>query len=248
MPSHPEAAPTPSLQVIAMHGWAGDGLGWELLRRELAAPGWQWQCGERGYGGRTPELPEWAPSGRRVLIGHSMGPHLLPPSLLAQAEAVVLLASFARFLPPGREGRRLQTALDGMAAQLAEGPDESEAAHRAQQLLQAFLVKAAEPDPPDLLPHGPAAHPVGPEGRRLLREDLERLAASEDLPPGFPTDVPVLIVEAGADRIVVPEARALLRERLPRAQVLTFDGAGHCLLQAPLASELRRWITGTLGP
>jgi pimeloyl-[acyl-carrier protein] methyl ester esterase len=248
MPSPPEASPASSLQVIAMHGWAGDGLGWDLLRQELAAPGWHWQSGERGYGGRTPELPQWAPSGRRLLIGHSMGPHLLPPSLLEQAEAVVLLAGFARFVPPGREGRRLQTALDGMAAQLAEGPDESHTALRAQQLLQAFLAKAAEPDPADLLPHGPASQPVGPEGRRLLREDLERLAASEDLPPGFPEGVPVLIVEAGADRIVVPEARALLRDRLPHAEVLTFDGAGHCLLQAPLASELRRWITGTLRP
>jgi pimeloyl-[acyl-carrier protein] methyl ester esterase len=246
MSSPPEASP--SLQVIAMHGWAGDGLGWELLRRELCSPGWRWDSGERGYGGRPPERPEWAPSGRRLLIGHSMGPHLLPPSLLAQAEAVVLLAGFARFVPPGREGRRLQTALDGMAARLAEGPDENEAAQRAQKLLQDFLVKAAAPDPPDLLPSGPASQPVGPEGRRLLRDDLARLAASDDLPPGFPTDVPVLIVEAGADRIVVPEARALLRQRLPAAEVLTFENAGHCLLQAPLASELRTWITRTLGP
>jgi pimeloyl-[acyl-carrier protein] methyl ester esterase len=55
-------------------------------------------------------------------------------------------------------------------------------------------------------------------------------------------------VEAGADRIVGPEARALLRERLPHAEVLHFEGAGHCLLQAPLPAELRRWITGALGP
>ncbi len=248
MPSPPEAAPASSLQVIAMHGWAGDGLGWDLLRQALAMPDWHWQCGERGYGGRTPEHPQWAPGGRRLLIGHSMGPHLLPPSLLEQAEAVVLLASFARFLPPGREGRRLQTALAGMAAQLAEGPDESDTARRAQRMLQAFLEKAASPDPPELLPHGPASQPVGPEGRRRLRDDLERLAACVDLPPGFPGGVPVLIVEAGADRIVGPEARALLRERLPHAAVLSFEGAGHCLLQAPLPTELRRWITGTLGP
>jgi pimeloyl-[acyl-carrier protein] methyl ester esterase len=106
----------------------------------------------------------------------------------------------------------------------------------------------ASPDPPELLPQGPASQPVGPEGRRRLRDDLERLAACADLPPGFPEGVPVLIVEAGADRIVGPEARALLRERLPHAEVLHFEGAGHCLLQAPLPEELRRWITGTLGP
>ncbi|MCS5691163.1 alpha/beta hydrolase [Cyanobium sp. FGCU-6] len=247
MPPPPEAAPASSLQVIAMHGWAGDGLGWDVLRRDLTAPGWHWSCGERGYGGRTPGLPAWAPSGRRLLIGHSMGPHLLPPSLLAQAEAVVLLASFARFVPPGREGRRLQKALAGMAAQLEEGPEEHESAQRAQQLLQTFLQQAAAPDPPELLPRGPASRPVGPEGRRRLRQDLDRLAASEDLPPGFPGAVPVLIVEGGADRIVGPEARALLRDRLPQAEVLSFEGAGHCLLQAPLASELRRWIGRTLG-
>ena len=236
------------LHVIAMHGWAGDGSGWEPLRRDLAGPSWRWDSGERGYGGAPPRVPAWAPEARRLLITHSMGPHLLPPALVAQAEAVVLLAGFARFVPPGRDGRRLSTALAGMAAQLADGPDETTAALRAQDLLQTFLAEAAAPDPVELLPPGPASQPVAAAARRRLRDDLERLAQIRDLPEGFPAAVPVLIVEAGEDRIVAPAARALLRQRLPDAEVIDLAGAGHALLQAPLVALLHDWIARRLRP
>ena len=64
--------------------------------------GWRWQTGERGYGAFAPRVPTWsdAPAKlRRVVIGHSLGPHLLAPQVLQRADAVVLLASFAAFIP-----------------------------------------------------------------------------------------------------------------------------------------------------
>ena len=126
MPSPPEAAPASSLQVIAMHGWAGDGLGWDLLRQALAAPDWHWQCGERGYGGRTPDHPQWAPGGRRLLIGHSMGPHLLPPSLLEQAEKLEQL----RALHLGAAIQVLETESAGVGVDTPEDVPRAEAALR----------------------------------------------------------------------------------------------------------------------
>lgn len=233
-----------SLQVIAMHGWAGDGTNWTPWREVSAPLGWHWACGERGYGPHPPLSPTWQAAGRRVVIGHSMGPHLLDAAVLAEAEAVVLLAGFGRFVPPGAEGRRVRAALAAMAAQLAEGPSEAEAALRAQSLLRRFLAEAASPDPPELLPPGPADEPVAAAGRARLRHDLALLERSEGLPAGFPTDARVLIVEADADRIVGPQARALLRQALPRAEVVSLPGAGHCLLRSPVMAPVLDWLQG----
>jgi len=233
------------LQVIAMHGWAGTAAGWEPWRVEAEARGWLWHSGERGYGGAAPCLPAWEPGGLRVLISHSMGFHLLPPSLLAAAERVVLLAGFGRFVPAGRQGRQLRAALAGMAAALAEGPDAQETAHRAQALLRAFLERAAEPDPPGLMPPGPAGQPVGAPARQRLRDDLARLEVCEDLPSGFPEGVPVLLVEAGDDRIVAPEMRELLRQRLPQAERLLLPAAGHAFLSTPPLAAVLQWLERT---
>jgi pimeloyl-[acyl-carrier protein] methyl ester esterase len=230
------------VQVIAMHGWAGEAGNWDPWRQASAPMGWRWSCGERGYGGKTPLSPRWSGAGRRVLLSHSMGVHLLEEEVLAAAEAVVLLAGFGRFVPPGPEGRRLRTALAGMAAELADGPGEAEAALRAQQLLRRFLAEAASPDPPELLPPGPADGPVAAAGRARLRADLAVLARCDGLPPGFPAAAPVLIVEAEADRIVVPRARALLRQALPQAEVLSLQGAGHALLRSPVIPPVLEWV------
>ncbi|KEF43029.1 MAG: hypothetical protein ER33_02145 [Cyanobium sp. CACIAM 14] len=230
------------VQVIGMHGWAGDGANWGPWLEATAPLGWQWSCGERGYGARSPVDPAWSGAGRRVVIGHSMGAHLLDPEVLAAADAVVLLAGFGRFVPPGPAGRRLRAALAGMAAELADGPSEIEAALRAQALLRRFLAEAARPDPYELLPPGPADAPVGTAGRARLRRDLALLERCEGLPPGFPAGVPVLIVEAEADRIVSPPVRALLRQELPQAEVLRLEGAGHCLLRGPLMAPVIDWL------
>jgi pimeloyl-[acyl-carrier protein] methyl ester esterase len=175
--------------VIAMHGWSGTAAGWEPWRAEAEARGWRWRGGERGYGAEPPFLPDWGPEGLRVLITHSMGAHLLPPSLLANAERVVLLAGFGRFVPPGREV----------------------------------------------------------DARRRLRHDLALLEATADLPKGFPEQVPVLLVEAGDDRIVGPKVRELLRQRLPAAERILLPTAGHAFLTSPPLAAVLQWLERT-GP
>ncbi|MDM7952592.1 MAG: alpha/beta fold hydrolase [Cyanobium sp. CZS 25K] len=236
-----------SLQVIAMHGWAGDGANWTPWQEVSAPLGWRWSCGERGYGPNTPVVPAWNGDGRRVVIGHSMGPHLLSADVLADADAVVLLAGFGRFVPPGTEGRRVRAALAAMAAELAEGPSEAETAIRAQSLLRRFLAEAASPDPPELLPPGPADQPVGAAGRERLRQDLALLERSDGLPAGFPSGARVLILEAEADRIVGPQVRALLRQALPQAEVVSLPGAGHCLLRSAVMAPVLDWLQGLGG-
>ena len=229
----------PPLQVIAMHGWAGDARCWELWRAATINHNWHWQCGERGYGEFSPCRPSWPSDtdvrGPRVVMGHSLGPHLVPAEVLASADAVVLLASFAAFVPPGREGRRTRAALSGMSASLGDEV-------RARVMLQHFLRKVAEPQSPDLLPPGPVDGLLGTTNLERLRQDLAILERCTGLPEGFQSGARVLIVEAEDDRIVEREARALLREALPEADVITLPGVGHALLAGDVIDRVVEWV------
>ncbi len=172
---------------------------------------------------------------RRLVIGHSLGPHLVPANVLGAADVVVLLASFATFVPPGREGRRARAALAGMASCLG---DEA----RARDMLTTFMQRVAEPQSPDLLPPGPVGGPLDEVNRARLREDLERLGRCAGLPDGLPRQQRVLIVEGEEDRIVEPAARMLLREALPEAEVIMLPGVGHALLTEDMIGRVVEWV------
>jgi len=224
---------------MAMHGWAGDARCWEAWQAETAALGWCWRTGERGYGLLEPREPAWSEDApertRRVVIGHSLGPHLVPPDVLREAHAVVLLASFAAFVPPGRAGRRTRAALAGMVASL----DEEERAHT---MLSNFMIKVAAPQSPDLLPPGPVHGPLTADNLSRLREDLGLLERCAGLPEGFPRHARVLIVEAEDDLIVEPEARAMLRAALPAADVIKIPSVGHALLAGDVIARVVEWV------
>lgn len=225
------------LEVLAMHGWAGDARCWEAWQAATDTLGWRWETGERNYGRFTPRVPAWkrTTQTRRLVMGHSLGPHLIPPEVWAGADAVVLLASFAAFVPPGRAGRRTRMALAGMAASL---DDEA----RARNMLTHFMVKVAEPQPTDLLPPGAVDGPLDEMNRTRLREDLGLLERCAGLPEGFPPKARVLVVEAEEDRILEPTARALLRAALPQADVITLPGVGHALLAGDVIGRVVTWV------
>ena len=228
----------PPLQAIAMHGWGRDARTWEPWQGATASLGWRWQTGERGYGRFSPRVSEWsehASGTRRLVIGRSLGPHMVPADVFREADTVVLLASFATFAPPGREGRRTRAALDGMAACLQ---DET----RARAMLEVFTARVAEPQSPDLLPPGPLDGSLSEDNRSRLREDLDLLAHCDGLPSGFPRGARVLLVEAEEDRIVEPQARAMLRAALPQADVITLPGVGHALLAGEVIGRVVAWV------
>ena len=232
-----------SVELLAMHGWGGDSRAWAPWALEASQRGWQLRAGERGYGALPPLQPAWDGQSRhRILLGHSLGPHLLEPQLWASATAVVLLASFAAFVPEGRSGRPLRTALAGMAGQLRAGNGEA--------MLRQFLGQVASPFPPERLPHGPLEQGLGRVGADRLLADLELLAATTDLPGGLrdaaPHQLPVLIVEAADDQIVCAASREQLKARLPEATVITLPRAGHGLLGAGVSTAVLNWIADGL--
>jgi pimeloyl-[acyl-carrier protein] methyl ester esterase len=223
-------------QLIALHGWGGDSRAWQPWAELAASRGWSFSAAERGYGNLPPQQPSWGPQAQqRVVIGHSMGPHLLPAEVWEQATTAVWLASFAAFVPPGRQGRGIRSALQAMGQRLATGDTTA--------LLRDFFREAAAPFPPSALPLGPLEHGITSTGRQRLLADLERLATSAGLPAGYPAGARALIVEAADDRIVHPASRAALREHLPQAQVWSLEPAGHCLLDPTLVARVLDWIT-----
>ena len=232
-------------QVIAMHGWSGDSHAWMPWIRHFKHHNWSWQSGERGYGLRQEHMPFWQDDHdsieqqHRVVIAHSLGPHLLPDSVFANANAVVLLASFSRFVPQGPQGRALNTGLKSMRRCLGS-EDEAE-------MLKTFLKRAAAPSPPDGLPRGPIHEGLSSEGRQRLADDLDRLIASEELPLGLQATTKVLVVEAEKDAIVVPAARQELRDAVETrlqhpAEHWLIPGSGHALLVPDLLMRIQRWL------
>jgi len=227
------------MQVIAMHGWGGDSHGWAPWQQACQARGWSWQSGDRGYGYLSPVEPHWneAPPNarqRRLVIAHSMGLHLLPAEVLAQADGVVLLASFSRFIPEGKAGRHLRLAIEAMAEQLLS--------NRGEAMLTDFLARAAAPADPALLHPTPFDSGLSAIGRQRLSDDLNALGHTSGLPDGFPQQARVLLVEAGSDQIVAREATEALAACLPQADRITLQGAGHCFLGNPVLPMALAWL------
>jgi len=221
-------------QLLAVHGWGSDQRCWEPWRPLCEQRGWSLQCHERGYGRFPAASPSWAAHGKRALVVHSLGLHLVAPELLASAEAVLLLASFGSFVPPGPAGRQLQQALASMAKRIEQGD--------IQGLFEDFRIQAAFPQSVQDLPAGVEDGPIPAIGRQRLIEDLRLLGQCAGLPQGFPKGAAILIVEAEADAIIDPLSRQALREALPQANLQLLPGIGHSLLVPQLMEQVLSWL------
>ena len=224
-------------QVIAAHGWAGDASIWRTWQRSFEALGWRWQSVEQGYSGQQPYQPCWAADvGQRLLISHSLGVHMLPASVLADAQAIVLLAGFSAFVPPGATGRGQAVALRGMAARLGTP--------REDEMLQKFLERCAAPLPASALPPNPLLRGITQEGRERLRAHLQLLQNCDSLPSSWPAEASVLVIRGDQDRVVCDESHALLLQQLPsdRSEEHRLDAMGHALVRPEVLKVVLDWI------
>ena len=223
-------------QVIAAHGWAGDATVWRAWQRRFEAEGWHWDALERGYGQREPRRPAWTEQpGRRLVIAHSLGIHLLPETILQRADAVVSLAGFTAFVPAGAAGRALAVALKGMASSLGTAEEAG--------MLRKFLTRCASPLPLSALPNNALLQGLDPLGRQRLQQDLALLQQCRDLPEGWPEAAKVLVVQGEQDAIVCLESRVQLLQALNVARtdhVLRPD-EGHALVTPAVLDLVLRW-------
>ena len=224
-------------QAITMHGWAGDASNWRHWREELMAVGWHWSDGERGYGNLPPRSPCWQPEhGRRLLIAHSLGLHLLNDSVIETATDVVLLGSFGRFVPNGRAGRAIRAGLAGMASALGSSEETG--------MLERFLARAAEPLSLSALPPSPLLGGLAAPGRHRLAADLNLLQECSELPAGFPVNARVLVVQGERDAIVPASSQQELSAALPgdRIEIVRLPNWGHALINLPVLAAVRSWL------
>ena len=224
-------------QVIAAHGWAGDASIWRTWQRDFEAQGWQWQSAERGYGGLPCLLPSWSGQARRrLVICHSLGLHLLTPSTLAAAQAIVILGGFTAFVPPGASGRPQARALRSMA-DLFGTPEEG-------AMLRKFVDRCASPLPATALPPHPLLFKLGESGRQRLRNDLNLLRNCADLPEGWPKLARTLVVQGDQDAIVCPESQSLLLTELrdQQTELIRLPEHGHALITPAVLKQVLAWI------
>jgi len=236
-------------QVIAMHGWGGDSNTWKIWASQFQKDKWLWQSVERGYGEITPFSPNWKNATtyerhqQRVVIAHSLGPHLLTKEVLKQSTKIVFLCSFSRFIPNEVTSRSLKTALKGMQKHLGTINEVN--------MLKSFLEKACHPEAIDGIPPGPITKGLSVKGRKKLKSDLQLLIQTNGLPQGIPVEAKVLIVQGKEDSIIVPESRSCLIEDLTdylehSPTYWEIPNAGHLLLMPGLIKRVQSWLNSDL--
>ena len=176
-------------EIIAMHGWAGDGRQWSNWEKIFKSCNWEWQTSERGYKDISPHTPQWHNNStqvelKRVAICHSLGSHLLAKEVLYSATHVVLINSFSRFIPSGKENRTIRLALNRMMNAL-NTPNEA-------TMLRKFHTKAYKPNYIDVKSSESNLLHISGSGRLRLKNDLKLLMNSDSLPIGLNNSAKVL--------------------------------------------------------
>ena len=213
-----------TIEIILQHGWGFDGGAWNGWRSHLAAtPEYELtvHCAERGYFGCHKFQPEFSSAaGRKVLIAHSSGLHFVPPAVLAQADLLVVVSSFAKFhggdaLEQRRSRRSLQIMLDKFAiSPLSVLDDFYCKCYHPLLTSQLLLRRATDLECLDL---------------KGLQDDLQLLDSCVFDPVTVAAAKQVLILHGEVDKIVNFERSVELQQLLPNSTLIMFEGVGHAL-------------------
>ena len=198
-------------EIIAMHGWAGDSHQWSNWEKIFKSCDWEWQTSERGYKEISPHTPQWNHNSnqvefRRVAICHSLGSHLIDKKVLHSATHIVLINSFTRFIPSGKENRPIKLALKRMMNTI-NTPNE-------EVMLSRFHTKAFKPNHIDVKSSESNLLHLSISGRLRLKNDLKLLMNSNYLPIDLNNSAKVLIVNSKQDYILANQTKAKLIEDL----------------------------------
>ena len=231
-------------EIIAMHGWAGDSNQWSNWEKIFKCCDWKWQTAERGYKAISPHTPKWNHNSnqvelKRVAICHSLGSHLIDKQVLHSATHVVLINSFSRFIPSGKEHRSVEMALNKMINAI-NTPNEA-------SMLRKFLVKAYKPNHIDVESIESNLLHISHSGRLRLKNDLIRLINSDSLPIGLNTHANVLIVNSEEDYILANQTKSKLAEDLRNhleflPNTINLQDEGHSITKIRTIKKIKHWL------
>ena len=231
-------------EIIAMHGWAGDSKQWSNWEKIFKCCDWEWQTFERGYTDRIPNIPKWNHNStqvelKRVAICHSLGSHLIDKKVLQSATHIVLINSFSRFIPSGKEHRPVQMALNRMMNAI-NTPNES-------AMLRKFHIKAYIPNYIDVESIESNPIYISDEGRLRLKNDLIHLMNSDSLPIGLNSYANVLIVNSEQDYILANQTKAKLAEDLIHhlevaPKIINLQEEGHSIAKIKNIKKIKHWL------
>jgi len=231
-------------EIIAMHGWAGDSNQWRNWKYLFQSCGWEWQTAERGYKDISPYTPKWKNDfnqgdHKRVAICHSLGSHLIDKKVLYAATHVVLINSFSRFIPSGREHRSVTMALNRMMNAINTPKEES--------MLRKFHINAYKPNDINMKSTEPNLLHISDSGRLTLKKDLKRLMNSDSLPIGINTEAKVLIINSEQDCILANQTRERLAEDLINhlialPTIISLQEEGHSISKVKNIKKIKHWL------
>tara|TARA_Y100001968_G_scaffold199161_1_gene182693 strand:+ start:771 stop:1499 length:729 start_codon:yes stop_codon:yes gene_type:complete len=231
-------------EIIAMHGWAGNSDQWSNWIDIFECCNWKWQAAERGYINLSPNTPRWINESneyglKRVAICHSLGSHLIDKKVLNLATHVVLINSFSRFIPSGKENRSVTMVLNRMMNTL-NTPNEI-------SMLRKFHIKAHKPNNINMKSIESSLHNISDLGRLRLKNDLKLLIDSDSLPTGLNTDVKVLVINSQKDYILTNQTKEKLAEDLINFLVneptkINLPEEGHSISKIKNIKKIKHWL------
>ena len=231
-------------EIIAMHGWAGDSNQWSNWIDLFQCTDWTWQTAERGYRNIIPYIPRWNNNSNktgvtRVAICHSLGSHLIDKTVLYSATHVVLINSFSRFIPIGKENRSVKMALNRMINAI-NTPNEI-------SMLRKFYIKSHKPIDIDVkLTESKLLH-ISNSGRFRLKNDLKLLMNSDSLPTGLNANAKVLVINSQKDYILTNQTKEKLAKDLIKylkiePKIINLKEEGHSISQIKTIKKIKQWL------
>ena len=231
-------------EIIAMHGWAGDSNQWSNWIDLFQCCDWKWQSAERGYNDINPSTPKWSndvnQTGlKKVAICHSLGSHLIEKRILRSATHVVLINSFSRFIPSGKENRSITMALNRMMNAI-NTPNEP-------SMLRKFHIKAYKPNDIKLESTESKLLHLSESGRLRLKNDFKLLMNLDSLPTGLNTDAKVLVINSEKDYILANQTKGKLTDDLKsylkvEPTIINLQEEGHSISKINSIKKIKHWL------
>ena len=231
-------------EIIAIHGWAGNSHQWSNWEKIFKSCDWKWQNFERAYKDISPHKPTWNYNTnqvelKRVAICHSLGSHLIDKKVLHSATHIVLINSFSRFIPSGKENRPIKLALKRMMNTI-NTPNE-------EVMLSRFHTKAFKPNHIDVKSSESNLLHLSISGRLRLKNDLKLLMNSDSLPIGLNNSAKVLIVNSKQDYILATQTKEKLAMDLRNyldasPKTINLQDEGHTITKIKNIKKVKHWL------